>query len=537
MSKPRLMFYQDGRHALIYTYEPPMQKQEYEQAIDELLGTPVDTLVFCLGEGRTMLHDTKAGEFWGHNVDKWPHETFRRVHQNAKRLIEEGNDPLMVICERSRSEGLLIYPSLNVQWDSAERGGEDTVWVRVSDFRFDNKQFEIGAGGGVDPNFPGFGCFDFKHKEVRDERFAIIEETVNNYPVDGFEVNLNNFPWYFHPDEVDAGLGIMTEWIARVYEAVKKSGPDRELTVRVANGIEICESVGLDLREWTRQGIVDVLIAQDEASQGGAGGRGPSRVNQMADFRPLVEAADGSSTRVFAAIQSELGTGSDSAPIEMTRATACNYWDQGIDGLFLDRGWFVGWPYGASFYETLRELPHPQLMIQKDKAYHVLTGPRRADEDIGLESPAKLPATLEVGKPAVADFTISDDLPRWDSVGRVHDVLLRVGMRGSTELDRFSFKLNGKELPEGSMRTINMMYRMSIPRNRRVGGYWFVFRPDRDYWPVKGGNSLEVTLLERDPDVTPDVSIEHVELETKYLMGKNFYHGEVDPDLGSFRYA
>ena len=46
-----------------------MQKQEYEQAIDELLGTPVDTLVFCLGEGRTMLHDTKAGEFWGHNVD------------------------------------------------------------------------------------------------------------------------------------------------------------------------------------------------------------------------------------------------------------------------------------------------------------------------------------------------------------------------------------------------------------------------------------------------------------------------------------
>ena len=38
-----------------------MQKEEYEAAVDELLGTPVEALVFSLGEGRTMLHDTKAG--------------------------------------------------------------------------------------------------------------------------------------------------------------------------------------------------------------------------------------------------------------------------------------------------------------------------------------------------------------------------------------------------------------------------------------------------------------------------------------------
>ena len=69
MKTPRIMYYEDGRHSHIYTYEPPMQKEEYEAVVNQLLGTPVDTLVFCLGEGRTMLHDTKAGEFWGHNVD------------------------------------------------------------------------------------------------------------------------------------------------------------------------------------------------------------------------------------------------------------------------------------------------------------------------------------------------------------------------------------------------------------------------------------------------------------------------------------
>ena len=64
MPQPRIMFYHDGRHPLIYMYEPPMQKEEYEAAVDELVGTPVDTLMFCLGDGRTVLHDTKVGELW-----------------------------------------------------------------------------------------------------------------------------------------------------------------------------------------------------------------------------------------------------------------------------------------------------------------------------------------------------------------------------------------------------------------------------------------------------------------------------------------
>ena len=58
--RPRMMFYHDGRHPLIYMYEPPMQKEEFEAAVDELVGTPVDALMFCLGDGRTVLHDTKV---------------------------------------------------------------------------------------------------------------------------------------------------------------------------------------------------------------------------------------------------------------------------------------------------------------------------------------------------------------------------------------------------------------------------------------------------------------------------------------------
>jgi len=54
------MFYLDGWHPLIYRYEPPIQKEEYESAVDELVGKLIEVIMFCLGDGRTVPHDTRA---------------------------------------------------------------------------------------------------------------------------------------------------------------------------------------------------------------------------------------------------------------------------------------------------------------------------------------------------------------------------------------------------------------------------------------------------------------------------------------------
>ena len=40
-------------------------------------------------------------------------------------------------------------------------------------------------------------------------------------------------PHYFHPDEVDEGRKIMTEWVKQVYDAVKRSGSERELAISI----------------------------------------------------------------------------------------------------------------------------------------------------------------------------------------------------------------------------------------------------------------------------------------------------------------
>ena len=172
-------------------------------------------------------------------------------------------------------------------------------------------------------------------------------------------------------------------------------------------------------------------------------------------------------------------------------------------------------------------------MAPKDKYYRVPTLGDGPKPESGPGSVMQLPATLEVDTPVPIDFTISDDLPRWDAVGRVHEVLLRIRITDTTELDRIAFKLNGEALPDSALRIINQMFWMSGPR-RVAQGYWFVYTLDRDSWPIQGANTLQITLLERDPVATPPVIVQDVELETKYLMGKHFRRGHDDPALGAF---
>jgi hypothetical protein len=492
-------------------------------AVDELVGTPVDTLALCLGDGRTLLHDSDVGELWGHNIDRWPHLVFRRAHHNARQLIESGIDPLRLLCDRAHAGGLKIVPVLLVQQG---RGPRETD-VRCSNFRFDNAHLEIGAAGDVDPESVAATCLDFAHEEVREERFAIVEEALRRYPVDGFELQLNYFPHYFHPSRAEAGRELMTAWIQRVHDTLKTSGADRGLSVRIPCDLDACFDLGLDVASWMKDGLVDTVIGQTYS--------GPELVDCTADYRGLVAAGHESDVHVMATLQSLVDSDRlGQASIEITRACASNYWAQGVDGIYLGH-WFGHWPYGADFYQQLREIPHPEVMAPRDKHYYIPTATGRFPEPQGEPGVERqLPAALPPGRPVDVELPIADDLPRWQERGRVHDVILRLRLTNITESDRLDFQLNGLPLPADCLRRIDETYRMQAPRFRAGSAYWFVFRPPAALWPRQGANRVTVRLLERADDVIPEISLRDVELEIKYLMGKAYHRGYVDPDLGQW---
>jgi len=146
-----------------------------------------------------------------------------------------------------------------------------------------------------------------------------------------------------------------------------------------------------------------------------------------------------------------------------------------------------------------------------------------------LDNP--LPLELAQGEQVRVAFVVSDDVKKWDRAGRVDAVILRIRVTETTERDRLRFVFNGRELPESMLRRVNRMYAMQAPRYR-VFGYWFVFRLEKKYWPKRGRNALAVEIVRRDGQVLPAARLRDVELEVKYLMGKNFHRQPVDADLG-----
>ena len=81
-SPPRIMFYHDGRHPLIYMYEPPITRRQWEQCVDELLGTPVDCLVFNLGTGQSDVRRNQMETSWFHCTDDRG-----EIHLTQKNLV------------------------------------------------------------------------------------------------------------------------------------------------------------------------------------------------------------------------------------------------------------------------------------------------------------------------------------------------------------------------------------------------------------------------------------------------------------------
>ena len=142
---------------------------------------------------------------------------------------------------------------------------------------------------------------------------------------------------------------------------------------------------------------------------------------------------------------------------------------------------------------------------------------------------------------------MADDIKHWAEAGQLHEIILRLRLGETTELDKLRFELNGWELPQASCRRINALYTMSnIPRYRVNNAYWYIFKlaAHPAHWPVAGTNTVVVTLLSRDGGLAvgsaaPDeiaynsynLHLRDVELDIQYLKGKAWHRGQ-DPDLG-----
>jgi hypothetical protein len=505
MSKRRLIFYNDSRHSHMYCYEPPMRIEDAQAPVDEIAGTGVDTFAYGLGLGPTMFHDTRVGEIMGSHLKEFSQDdpnnlwalSAWRAYENVRSLIERGTDPLEVIVSRAHEKGMEFIGSFRTTHGSDPT---DLVTAHSSQFKIDHPEWCLKGNGKYN--------FNWVHPEVRAERFALIEEVVKRYDIDGIEVDWVFAPHYFEEAEVEQNRHVLTEFLRDVRGAVRDAAEARgrpmELGARVLPTLSGNLAAGLDVSTWLEEKLLDFVVPSFY---------GDHQIDADFPFEWLVERAHQAGCEVYPALQSRVLTvparcdyprtdhlaphdGESTAGVDHYRAGAAAYWSKGADAIYLP--WFK-WPVGAEQRQVLSEIHDPDLLREKRKHYVVR---RHHEAASGRDYTATLPLRLPTGLDAPARLV---DLFVADGPG-TGEATLRVRLMGSTTHDSMTVSINGTKLP------------WETCRRTEHGGYFYTWLEFTLAPGVlrKGRNEVGVAVHSRPSNLAVDVVLQGVELVVSY---------------------
>jgi hypothetical protein len=339
---------------------------------------------------------------------------------------------------------------------------------------------------------------DFTHKAVRNRKLEIIEEVAQRYDVDGFEFDFIRHPVFFSRTlrglpVIDEEIEIMTAFMRRIRELTDREAQRRGrpllLAARVPDDFQLAMNIGLDLRNWLEEDLVDILIA--------GGGYAPFTL-QVPEFTELAHQYD---VPVYPCInQGAAENLSRGAFLECVRALAANWYRAGADGIYT---WNLGSPFeyktGQDLDETRRrlyacveEIGDPKLLEGKDKLFCVDSSPGGVyDYYKHVSGQPPLPVSkrgaIKHGVVGRVPLMVADDVNTARNSGQLKQLRLILDLRGPVRPEAIVCRLNGETLQDGEWVTTDSEkreYRVSYPI---------------DVPPLKQGDNFVVMALKAIP--------------------------------------
>jgi len=377
----------------------------------------VEALLWCDGAGgNTAYYDSQVLELTGQRIGQ--------VSPFLRRLIDEGNDPPRVIVRQAKKRGLAPFYSFRLN-DTHD----DFMPEEYPTFKEEHPEWLIGEGHpyGVKT------ALNFALPEVRQLKFAVVEEVFRKYDFDGLEMDFLRSPPFFMPGEEPQNAPILTQFLRDVRGHLRRRGSERgrriEVAARVDESLEACRLDGFDVAAWIKEGLVDILIL----------GSGAIDI-AIEEFKDL---AKGTGVLIYPCLY---GWPSKYVPIpaELARGLAANYWYQGADGIYTFN-WFPHEANKRYQVELLNEIGDPQSLAGKPMMFAADRGrPQREYPHNWMK--AILPVTLSAGEKASVPVMVGADLTK----PRPPRVLgLRVECEGLSHADALQVQINRNSLPEG----------------------------------------------------------------------------------------
>ena len=505
MRRSRTIYFNDARHYYLFAFEPPMHLQDAWRPVDEVAGTAVDTFIYGVARGDGLFYPTRKGKRFGQGVDEFDMGAYWRVWGSMQSLIDRGLDPLTVLVDRAHDKGMDFFASFRMgSYEAANPEGS-------------NRAGEPGFG---DPSQGGRG---FANPGVREAQFSVLEELATCYPVEGLELDYSAYfgtaPPYFRAEEAEESSSVMTEHVRRISEMVRqRPGTPGQIGARVPPTEEMCLKIGLDVRSWLREGLLDYVSPMLYVY---------FQVDADMPIDWLVSAAHDGDASVFGMLQPYTY---DGAPLSgdpndaldggvkhftpaVMRAAAATYRARGADGLYT---YFMSWPLSDPERRMLTELGDPDLIAEGDKHYVL---PRRSPEAVEMGYDVTLPLEMASADPTrryPISFTIADDIE--GAASRIRQVRLRLRLSNLVSADRLDVLLNGRSLEEETCLRDFGGFDLKRPGPHRIDPYrgqWLEFHL-RGVRPRQGENVLEISLVERPAKLGGKVTVDDVEVIVEY---------------------
>ena len=482
--RKRTIYFNDARHYYLFVFEPPLALEDAWRPVDEVASTGIDTLVFGVARADGLFFPTRTGKLFYSHVDDIDDAIYWKVRQNILSLQDRGLDLLQVLADRAHEKAMEFFVS----------------------FRMGT--YEGVGSAAADPSCGGRGLAE---PEARENQLKVFEEIVDNYDLEGLELDFSGHPGGMPPvlrdEDVEEYMPLITDHVRRISERARAAG--KQVGVRVPCSANICASQGADVATWLSAGLVDYVVPMVYANL---------RIDTQMPIEWIINAASAADISVYGMLQPFYedgfpGHGYDQhfTP-ELMRAAAVNFLDRGGDGLYT---WFMDWPLGHRERGMLNELASPELMQEADKQYRL---PRREASSAALGYGAVLP--LEI--PAAADrrwaipIFIADDIE--SRTERISKVVMRLRIRNTVSADQYTILLNGQSLQSQIWRRSSGAY-VRIPvaphRIEHYSALWLEIELNQ-IRPRRGDNLIEVVLEGRPPKLKGGVTIDDLEINIEY---------------------
>ena len=500
---PRLVFNCDGEDVIgNYMFQQrPLSLADVHAYVDAYAQTAVTTFMMCTGSTNTLNYRSAYARVVGatpagmsYDLEDEEDKYYSGLYRNILNVEREGTDVITAVLQRAQEHHLETF--ITFRMNDLHSTSLDQSPLTYSDFWKNHPEYWIGEKIG----WHSEGAFDFAHSEVRAYITGIIAEQLDKYGhlIDGFDLDFMRFIVYFKTDEGIKNAPLMTELVRTVKQKIdetsNRTGRNILLSVRVPVDVDFCLWKGLDIKEWVRSGLVDMITIGVHWCGHPSMPVAKFRRDLGNDRVPVLTTIDDGGYRpreVYSHGQ--------------RRGMAAHAYAQGAAGIYLFNH-FIGGQYDGkspanshslrTIHPILYELGSPETLRKRNKIFALDDGSASA---YGYISDTPLPLTVTAGSRSFVEVFVADNVQKDRPQEAI--LFLRTDRPESLMVSVNETKL-GEQKPE---------YSTLLDRDNHLTGTETVYALSVPVSVLKqGDNQISITSSDG------EVNIKRIEIAIKY---------------------